>query len=70
MYQKSLIRLENGEEIKRPTRPKTSKFIGVGYVKNIDKWQARIRINGKLTHLGYFTDELEAHATYENALDN
>ena len=40
-----------------------------GYSWNLiaNKYQAKIRINGKLIHLGYFNDEQEAHQTYLNA---
>lgn len=46
---------------------KTSKYPGVGWHKGKGRWQAQIRIKGKKTHLGYFTDELEAATTYSVA---
>ena len=48
----------------------SSQYKGV-YVclyKGRKKWRAQIRISGKLTHLGTFTDEYEAHLAYQNAL--
>tara|TARA_R110002074_G_C12140162_1_gene629054 strand:+ start:11 stop:490 length:480 start_codon:yes stop_codon:yes gene_type:complete len=46
----------------------SSKYVGVWWYKALNKWHARIRINGKQKHLGYFTDEVEAHNAYQNAL--
>ncbi len=42
----------------------TSKYKGVYFRKDIGKWQAAIRINGKTKHLGVFSNELEAHAAW------
>jgi len=42
----------------------TSKYKGVAFYARYRKWISQIRANGKTTHLGYFTDELEAHRTY------
>lgn len=42
----------------------TSGFKGVSWNKNAGKWQAYICINGKQSHLGYFTDPATAHAAY------
>ena len=52
---------------KRPTLS-TSKYIGVHYAKNRNKWIASIRINGKKIHLGYFINEEDASNTYNNKL--
>jgi len=46
----------------------SSIYTGVCWSKPAKKWQSSIRINGKLKHLGFFTDEIEAHQAYENAL--
>ena len=46
----------------------SSKYTGVSWHKQYNKWISRIRIDGKLKHLGYFTDEYEAHVAYRNAL--
>tara|TARA_R110000751_G_scaffold294840_1_gene402928 strand:- start:59 stop:664 length:606 start_codon:yes stop_codon:yes gene_type:complete len=48
----------------------TSKYTGVSWHKSKGKWRSQIKINGKLKHLGYFTDELEASNAYQKALDN
>lgn len=42
----------------------TSKYKGVAFYARYGKWISQIRANGKTTHLGYFTDELEAHRAY------
>ena len=46
----------------------TSKYVGVCWDKNKNKWISAIRINGKLKHLGTFTNELDAHNAYQNKL--
>lgn len=45
----------------------TSKFKGVGWRKDQNKWQARIRVNKKLRFLGFFIDESEAAKAYDRA---
>ena len=44
----------------------TSKYKGVSWHKNSHKWIARITVNSKLKHLGYFNSEEEAHQAYLN----
>ena len=57
------------EEHTRKTYPnKSSKYIGVHWIKRDSRWQARIRINGKQKHIGYFTSELEASEVYQAKL--
>ena len=34
-----------------------SKFVGVSWIQRDRKWQAKIQIDGKDKHLGYFNDE-------------
>ena len=46
----------------------SSKFKGVHWNKQINKWRSQITINGRIKHLGYFKDELEASKTYQKAL--
>lgn len=38
----------------------TSKYIGVNWNKNSNKWASIIRVDGKNINLGYFKDELDA----------
>lgn len=40
---------------------KTSKYIGVCFRKNRNKWQSSINFNGKLLHLGSYDTEIEAY---------
>lgn len=53
-------------------RPKkkgmSSKYQGVYFAKNINKWRAQARINGKTTHLGCFPTEYEAAIAYNAAV--
>ena len=48
----------------------SSKYSGVCWSKKSNKWKARITICGKRKHLGYFTNELEASESYQEALKN
>ena len=45
----------------------SSGFKGVSWHKNRNKWVAQIRINGKLIHLGIFTDINDAKSSYIKA---
>lgn len=42
----------------------TSQYKGVAFYARQGNWLSQICANGKTTHLGYFTDELEAHRAY------
>jgi hypothetical protein len=50
------------------TQKKSSKYTGVSWNKALNKWHSRIRIESKVKHLGYFTEEIEAHLAYQKAL--
>lgn len=41
-------------------RGATSAYRGVSWNRNARKWQAHIKANGRMRHLGYFANELEA----------
>ena len=43
----------------------TSKYKGVYWNKKYEKWRARIRINGKQIHIGYFKTEIDAGKAYD-----
>ena len=45
----------------------SSKFKGVSWFKKQQKWHAHIKFQGKTIHLGFFTNELEAAAAYNEA---
>lgn len=56
------------ENLSKDKKNKTSKYTGVSWDKVKNKWNSKIRIDGKLKHLGYFEKELEAKEYYDNAL--
>ena len=45
-----------------------SKYIGVCWHSQQNKWYSRIFVNGKSKNLGLFTNELDAHNAYQKAL--
>lgn len=45
----------------------SSIYKGVSFHKIWRKWQVRIKGDGKRTHIGYFTDEVEAAKAYDTA---
>ena len=49
-------------------RNRTSKYVGVRWNKDDNRWQSQIRYKGKNTHLGNFNDEKEASKEYQEAL--
>lgn len=63
---RSVTHAENGQNQKRPSN-NTSGHIGVDYHKRSQKWRARIKIDGKLKDIGYFTTVEEAAAARKNA---
>lgn len=48
---------------------RTSKYTGVSFYKQTNRWVASIYIDGKTKTLGYFLDEYKAHLAYQNALN-
>lgn len=49
------------------TKNNISKHIGITFNKNTQKWIARITQNGKRTHLGSFSTEIDAYLIRKNA---
>ena len=49
----------NAKNQKTPSN-NTSGVIGVIWVKGVGKWRARVMVEGKLLHLGYYEDKDEA----------
>ena len=47
----------------------SSKYVGVHWVKRINKWQAQIFINDRQKYLGIFADEIQASNAYQKALN-
>ncbi len=48
-----------------PIRGK-SKYRGVSFFKRDNKWQAKIKIDGKSKHLGLYETEIDAARAYNN----
>jgi len=48
-----------------PHKNSSSAFKGISWHKDRNKWRVRIQINGRLKHLGYFSNEVEAAKTYD-----
>ena len=46
----------------------SSKYKGVYWDKNSNKWKAQIEINGIRKYIGSFDCEIKAHQSYQNAL--
>ena len=46
-------------------KPTSSKYKGVSWNKEKQKWTAHIGIDGKLRHLGYFRSEIKAAKAYD-----
>ena len=59
--------ITNRENSSKDRRGGTSKYVGVSWAKDRNKWKAEIR-DGKKVNLGYFTNELEASEAYQNYL--
>lgn len=43
------------------SRKSSSKYIGVTFCKDLNKWRSKIFFNNKQIHLGVFDSEIEAH---------
>ena len=56
------ISQNNYNTVSRPGS--SSKYLGVGWHKRKQKWISRIRIKGKLHHLGYYDEESDAADAY------
>ncbi len=59
--------VENRRNSRKTTLPKSSQYKGVSWHKQQKHWYARITINNKKEHLGYFNTEEEAALAYNNA---
>lgn len=58
---------ENQRACVQTIKGATSQFRGVCLPKKLKKWVATICINGKVKHLGSFTDEIDAAEAYDTA---
>ena len=53
------------QQNRNPNKACTSIYKGVNWDERNKRWRARIRIKGRLTHLGLFYSETEAAKTYD-----
>jgi len=51
------------------TKNKSSQYTGVCLNKKTNRWGARIYMNGKYKHIGYFSTEIEAAQAYQDKLN-
>lgn len=49
-------------------KDKTSKYVGVHFRNDSNKWRASIRVDGKLVDLGTYKNELDASISYQKYL--
>ena len=54
----------NQQNQTRPQKRGTSGYRGVSWHKRAKRWWARIKINGRNKHLGYFSNPEDANAAY------
>jgi hypothetical protein len=47
----------------------TSKYTGVSYYRNSNKWRSQIRIGKQRKHIGFYRTELGAYLAYVNQLE-
>lgn len=65
---KNLQLITHRENSSKDRKNKTSKYIGVSWIKSRNKWNSQIVLNKKLNYLGAFNTEEEASEAYQNAL--
>lgn len=63
---------ENSMNVMKPVRmtnkrKSTSRYKGVSFDREKGKWRARITDGGKIIHLGYFDNEIDAAIRYDKA---
>ena len=58
----------NRENSNRKHLKSTSKYTGVSFEKDRNKWVAQIKINGKRVLLGRFSNEIDASNAYQSKL--
>ena len=62
--QLTTVRYNTSKDVKNST----SKYTGVCWHKNLQKWMCQIQIKGKNQYLGIFENEIDAHNAYQKTL--
>ena len=65
---KNLQLITHRENLSKDRINRSSKYIGVSFIKSVNKWRSKIGSNKKVNHLGVFDTEEEASEYYQNAL--
>jgi len=58
---------DNAPNARYPKINTSSKYRGVWYNRQTQKWRATIRVNRKRKQIGYFHNEVEAAKAYDRA---
>lgn len=67
---KSNLRIcSHRENLQNTKHHRNGKLVGATFDKEKGKWKSCVYFEGKLTHLGYFCSELEAHEAYMKRLE-
>ena len=56
------------ENLLRTKHHKSGRLFGCYFNKSLKKWASNIKIKDKLTNVGYFGTEIEAHEAYKKAM--
>lgn len=62
-----IVTNKQNQQNRKPRKHYSSIFKGVSLCKSTQKWQAKIKVNCKTIHLGYFDSEIEAAHIYDKA---
>lgn len=65
---KNLQLISNRENASKDKKGYSSKYVGVNYHKESNKWRSCITINSRAKYLGIFKNEIDAHNAYQDAL--
>jgi hypothetical protein len=61
---RDIFHCENNQNINKPQKNNKTGYLGVSFMKNRNKYQAQICINGKTKHIGLFDTAEEAYNEY------
>lgn len=62
--------VSNRQNTSHKKKSSSSEYTGVSWYKQTGKWMCHIMMNKKVKHLGYFTNEIDAHNKYQEVLSN